>query len=273
MLTKEHNCIIYAVTKGTRSEMKKQDSGDMNIHYTTEKLSEFYTQNRIKWEDFYPSERTIISELKMNDTTQVLDIGCGCGGLGLALRDQFGVTNYTGIEIHEAATQAARQLYPDAKFINADVLSLDDTTLRPESFDSVFSFSCIDWNLRFEDMFHRAFSYVKPGGHFVSSFRLTLDASINDIDRSYQFINFDGDLEGEKAPYVVLNMQELVSYINLLSPSSVSAFGYYGKPSGTAVTPFKQVCFVVLAIQKSTEPSGDCTWNADLPDDFLRFLN
>jgi len=48
-------------------------------------------------------------ELGANDS--ILDIGCGCGGSGLALRDEFGVQKYSGVEINSlAAGNAVNEL-------------------------------------------------------------------------------------------------------------------------------------------------------------------
>ena len=34
-----------------------------NIKYKTKKISEFFTMNRIKWDQFYPSEKWIIERV------------------------------------------------------------------------------------------------------------------------------------------------------------------------------------------------------------------
>jgi len=71
-----------------------------NIVYKSSSLVEYFASNRIKWEQFYESERKLLGALQLNSDQQVLDIGCGCGGLGLALKEKFGINNYTGVEIN-----------------------------------------------------------------------------------------------------------------------------------------------------------------------------
>ena len=194
----------------------------------------------------------------------MLDIGCGCGGLGLALQEHFGGCNYTGIEINDQAAGYATSLNPKAKIYSNDFLAIDESELRPESFDFVFSLSCIDWQLNLNVMLKKAWSMVKPGGYLVASFRLTQELSINDVKRSYQFINFEGKLEGEIAPYVVLNVKELMGMIRRLGAAYVYAYGYYGAPNATVVTPFKEVCFGVFAIQKPNKGIGSGALLAEL---------
>jgi hypothetical protein len=114
-----------------------------------------------------------------------------------------------------------------------------------------------------------AWRYVKPGGHFVSSYRLTPGQGVNDIRRSWQHINFDGKQEGEKAPYVVLNAADLLAMLKALNPAAIRGFGYFGKPSASAVTPFEEVAFCVLAAQKRVAGNEPTSLALDLPPEVL----
>jgi SAM-dependent methyltransferase len=199
----------------------------------------------------------------------VLDIGSGCGGLGLALRERFGVTRYTGIEINRRAAETASAVCPWGRFLAADILQPPPESLEAEGFECVVSLGCIDWNVRFEDMLARAYAYVRPAGHFVSSFRVTTGSSQIDMRQSFQYINFDGKREGEIAPYVVLNIEDLLSRLKALRPAHIGGFGYWGRPSPTAVTPYPQVGFVVVAVHKADAPVDRAIVNLELPHDLL----
>ena len=63
-----------------------------NIFYKTDEISKFFNHNRIKWDQFYESEKKIINGLNIDSSETVLDIGCACGGLGLALEEKFNIT-------------------------------------------------------------------------------------------------------------------------------------------------------------------------------------
>ncbi len=58
-----------------------------NIAYQTDEIARYFTQNRVSWAQFYESERVVIDRLGIKATDAILDIGCGCGGLGLALKE------------------------------------------------------------------------------------------------------------------------------------------------------------------------------------------
>jgi SAM-dependent methyltransferase len=243
-----------------------------NIRYATPEIERFYREHRTRWNDFYESERVVFERLDFGPATTVLDIGCGCGGLGLALRERFGVTRYTGIEINEPAAVSARALNSDARILAGDFMQLGFEELGAQSFDVVVSLSCIDWNLRFADMLRRAYALTEPGGYLVSSFRLTTGASIDDMSRSYQHISFDGSKSGEKAPYVVLNARGLFNELLSLGPRRVTGYGYWGTPSVTATTPYDRICFAVIALQRERDGSDPPRVDLDLPDNILRHM-
>ena len=242
-----------------------------NIVYQTEELARYFNKNRIQWSQFYDSEKEIIIELPLDKSTTVLDIGCGCGGLGLSLKDKFNVEIYTGVAINSQNTETAKKMNSKAVVYCGDILDISNTDLKSKQFNIVFSLSCFDWNVRFLDMLKTAWNHVLPGGYLVATFRLTVEKGCNDFNLSYQYINYDGVLEGEKAAYVVLNGNELIDQLKDLNPSEINAFGYYGTPPGTAITPYKQLCFAAFSIQKRKDgdTTSDVSLKLKLPEDIL----
>ena len=244
-----------------------------NIAYQTDQISRYFSGNRVAWQQFYESERVIIDQLNLTQHHTILDIGCGCGGLGLALRDRFGVDNYTGVEINASAAEAGRALNPKAQIECGDILDLSRKVLHDKRFDVVFSLSCVDWNVCFSDMLAAAWRHVLPGGHLVATFRLTAEEGCVDFNRSYQYINYEGILEGERASYVVLNAKTLIEQLCSFNPSAIKAFGYWGTPSVTAVTPYERLCFSAFSIHKSKSDEKDAAiFQFDLPVEILDAL-
>ena len=242
-----------------------------NIEYRTPAIEAYYREHRTRWDHFYESERVVFEKLGLGSASAVLDLGCGCGGLGLALRQRFGVQQYTGVEINRQAAQTAQLMNPTGRFLRRDMLELSAGDLAEESFDVVASLSCIDWNIQFAEMLVKAYRYVRAGGYFVSSFRLTSAESLIDAQRSYQYVNFQGEKEGEVAPYVILNFGELLGQLKSLAPSRIVGFGYIGVPSSTAVTPVDKVVFAVIAVQKRAAAAQDTLVDIhlDLPQELL----
>ena len=244
-----------------------------NLHYETSQISSYFSENRIRWDQFYNSEKNLFQSIELSSKDKVLDIGCGCGGLGLALNEKFDISCYTGIDINAAAIEAGRLLSPSSNLIHGDILDVTSGSLSGQVFDLVCSLSCIDWNVQFSEMLSAAWAHVKPGGKFVATFRLCLDEGNSDVTKSYQYINYDGKKEGEIAAYVVLNFHDLISQLTMLDPSEILGNGYWGPPSSSAVTPYESLCFVALSIKKRNKGENKkINIDLDLPNDVLRTL-
>ena len=260
----------------TRTGLRINKAGsalERNIPYQTDELARYFVRNRVAWPQFYESERVIIGKLNLDRHRTILDIGCGCGGLGLALREQFGVQEYTGVEINPQAVEAGRTLNPQACIFSGDILDLSKRELRERQFDVVFSLSCVDWNVRFDDMLAAAWSFVLPGGYLVATFRLTDADGCSDIGRSFQYINYDGIRAGECAPYVVINARSLMQRLHGFHPSEINAYGYWGVPSRTAVTPYERLCFSAFSVRKRIENAGSCLIDLQLPQEIRNAIS
>ncbi|GAB2182022.1 hypothetical protein DLREEDagrD3_22450 [Denitratisoma sp. agr-D3] len=227
-----------------------------NIEYQTSAIARYFATNRIRWDQFYESERRVIQALGPDANCSVLDIGCGCGGLGLALRAHFGITRYTGVEINAEAVAAGNCMNPGA-LLHGDILQVRDDQLAGRKFDLVVSLSCVDWNVEFTDMLRTAWDLVQPGGDFVATFRLTDGTGCSDMTKCYQHINYQGEREGELASYVVLNAGELMSKLLDFDPARVYFYGYWGAPSASAVTPYGRLCFVACSMSKRSVADGN----------------
>lgn len=236
-----------------------------NIVYQTDQLVRYFANNRIAWPQFYESERVVIERLNPDARSRILDIGCGCGGLGLALRERFGVTDYTGVEINSLAAETGRAMNPQAQILCGDILDLSKRCLADRRFDAVFSLSCVDWNVRFEEMLCAAWRHVEPGGYLVATFRLVSTEGCTDMSRSYQYINYDGVRTGERAAYIVLDARALMERLTRLGAGEIHAFGYWGRPSATAVTPYERLCFTAFSIRKRTAATDALQLRLDLP--------
>ena len=243
-----------------------------NIKYSSKELLEFYSCNRQTWDEFYPSEKWTFDKIAGENKRlgNVLDVGCACGGLGNALSSRFFLESYTGIDINSEAIKWAkteRKLKVPGYFIAGDILEID----LKGRYDTVVSLSCADWNIESEKIINACWEKVNKDGYFVISLRLTPDKGINNIKKSYQYINISGEeKDPEIANYVVFNFKEILSIFRALSPSPalIGVYGYWGKPSSTAVTPFDKLVFAVFYIKKQASvPNAKIKTEFNLPED------
>lgn len=250
----------------------------MNIKYTTTEIARFYTQHRNTWADFYASERWILERIAgdENQLKRVLDVGCAAGGLGRALAERFALTEYVGVDINEQAIQAAvamQNTFPvPAHFVCGDIA--EPTCLPDQLFDLVCAFGCADWNIDSLGIIKACWGHVAPNGYLALSLRLTPEAGVNDMSKSYQSIYFGQDQPldpVEKANYVVFNIHDALTLLANLSPAPgyLLGYGYWGRPSATAVTPYQRLVFTVFALRKTQTDAGSLPTELHLPLDLL----
>lgn len=232
-----------------------------NIEYKTKQISEYFSINRVKWDQFYPSEKWMFERVAgpEGQMGHVLDVGCAAGGLGLAIGERFSLSKYVGVDINVPAIEYAntrRSKYSClCDFLCGDILTIG--SLQDDKFDNVFSLSCADWNIETEDIISKCWKYVRVGGHFILTLRLTPKQSLLSFSESYQYIHFgEGNPEKnegvEKAPYIVLNVKDALAILTNLQPKPdrIMAYGYWGPPSATARTKYDRLVFTALAVRK-----------------------
>lgn len=241
-----------------------------NIKYHSKELKEFYSKHRNSYSGFYPSEKWVFDKVfrLKGSFGRILDVGCACGGLAAALDEKYGFTSYTGIDINDGAIQAARDsvsVDSPVKFIAGDVIR--QKGLR-NKYDTVFSLSCADWNVQTGPIIRACWGALKPGGAMIISLRLTEGNGMNNIRKSYQYINMSGkDKHPEIANYVVFSLQEAVKLFASQEPAPerIGAYGYWGIPSQTAVTPYKKLVFAVFYVIKPKKGGKPVMTEFNLP--------
>lgn len=243
---------------------------NMNIRYKSKELLEFYRQNRQKWDELYPSEKRVFEKIihGRKKLGALLDVGCACGGLGLALGEKYMLSSYTGIDINNDVidwTKKNRRLKVPSKFLSGDIVGTKGLGL----YDTVVSLGCADWNIETEKIINSCWKRVEKGGTLVISLRLTPQKGVNDIRKSFQYINFSGNERlPEVANYVVLNINDVLRILEKLTPSPelVGSYGYRGSPSPMARTPYKKIVFSVFYVKKKQNKNkGKVKYELNLP--------
>lgn len=236
-----------------------------NISYRSSGLARYFSGYRDKWADFYPSERWVIERVaaESKGLGRVLDVGCASGGLGRALAGRKLLKSYAGIDINpqviEAASAADSPLR-GPRFECGDILRAK--AFRRETFDTVFNLSCADWNVETARIISASWRKVTLGGRLIISLRLTPGRGVNDVRRSYQPITGGEDI----ANYAVFNVREALRlFAELPHAGRLLGYGYWGKPSRTAVTPYRALVFAVFALQKGKEDRAAPSMELRLP--------
>lgn len=239
-----------------------------NIRYKSKGFSKYYSVNRNKWEEFYDSERRVLDYVfdKSVSSPSIIDVGCGCGGLGVALSNRYSLSFYKGIDINEENIKYAKNniinISCQSEFCLEDIVDLKDS----RKYNIAISFSCVDFNIDVDKMIEKTWDLVEEEGWFIMSARLTNLEGISNINESYQPI---GEGNDEVANYVVFNYSDLIKRVSSLNRvTEIHCYGYWGKPSETAVTRYERLCFSVLAIKKGVNKT-DSRVILDVPTDLF----
>lgn len=245
-----------------------QKDEKINIKYESESFLNYYSKSRMTWEEFYPSEKKILASTisKFNQGFEMLDAGCGCGGLGKALSERFNMKYYMGVDCNKKEIDYAKEfnrLSVPHHYICEDIVSYKDD----KQYDIVVSLSCIDFNIDVKGMLESCWAKVKRGGYLVTSVRLTNQETINDINKAFQRLKGN-----EVANYVVFNIDDFIKMISGLRDNPVDlieAFGYWHAPAEGTVVKYDRLCMSVFAIRKALtgEYDGKPITHFEFPDD------
>lgn len=152
-----------------------------------------------------------------------MDVDCAAGGLSKALSEGLRIGEYVGCEISKAATSAGKlmgDLSSIVSFFCGDICGLE---LESGDSDLVVSLSCADWNIRTGNILKTCWPYVRQGGPFMLTLRLTPQSGCKDFQSSYQYIHFGDSLPEncgrmEKSSYVVFNTSRVSEIFCCLEP-------------------------------------------------------
>lgn len=227
-----------------------------NISFKSPNLSAHYSVFRSSWEELYPSEKKVIETLNLNRNSTVIDMGCACGGLGNALKEHFGITAYTGVDINQSCIERGKELYSWADLHSGDFLDIAPSLMR--NFDVGFSLGCADWNVKTAELLNALMSTVRVGGSIVSSFRVVNEEGTTGVYEGKQRVSFADTSEAlknpeEYAPYKIYQLESLLGLLGEIpGVGEVYGYGYWGKPSPTAIdVPFERIFFLVVSLHKS----------------------
>jgi len=202
----------------------------------------FYTKHRNKIEDLYESEKFFLPGI-LFPGVKVLDIGCAAGGFYNIMCNLQSKIEYVGIDISPLLIKKARDKYPEVKFLTANAISLP---FKKGEFNIVFS----------SGVFHMEPDYMKA---IEEAYRVTNKFLLFDLRLTrykggffYQKLVFERESNGPKAPYIVCNIDKIVSFLENLNPKplEIQVKGYYRKPSSTAFVKYKKIYMAIFLIRK-----------------------
>lgn len=203
---------------------------------------EFFTSERNKPEDLYPSERRFLGWLA-SEHDGVLDVGCAAGGFADIWRTYAPGIAYTGVDRSTALVEAAQRLRPGLGFRVGDAA---DGLDLPDRFASLVQ--ALGW-LHWEPRYAQALAELWR----VADRALFFDVRLHSDPT--------GDMTGAQAlagagttPYVVASWPSFVRLLLSLRPARLLGYGYEGPPAPTATGVPDTVCFAAFVVERGDDP-------------------
>lgn len=204
---------------------------------------QYYRTHRTRPAELYPSEIFFLPEV-LKGIGSVLDVGCAAGGFSRIMRSFNPALRYVGTDIIPEFIDLARRDYPECEFHVSDGIHFP---FPPGSFDLVYCSGVMHVNSRFRDMVRAMWAHTRR--YVLCDFRLTYGpAVVGEIE-----VNFgDGATPGAVLPYHVLNVDELLAFLQSLSPQPgvIRAKGYPHAISPTARVPLEKVIMAFFLLEK-----------------------
>jgi len=210
-------------------------------------LVEFYSTHRRRPEDLYPSERRYLPELAER-AGSVLDVGCGAGGFAAIWRAFNPALTYTGVDASRPLVDAARQLHPDAEFVQADGAA--PLPFADRAFDVVAALGWLHLDPRYPQALEELWRLAE--GALFFDVRL-LDREDDVVGR--QRLALTGEWDGETTiPYVCASWPGLARRLAQLGPRRIRAHGYLGGPAATVSGVPNEVFLTTVVLERGDGP-------------------
>lgn len=221
----------------------------------------FYTAHRNRPEDLYPSERRFLPWLATQAAT-VLDVGCGAGGFRNIWRHYQPDIRYIGVDVSFPLIVAARRLYPDSEFHQGNCA--EGLPLPDRCAEVVQALGWLHWEFRYQETIKELWRVT--GRYLFFDVRLVGGAERPVIGK--QRLAFVKPWDGETTtPYICMAWPSFAVLLVELKPTTLLAYGYWGKPAETVMGVDQDVCFATFILEKAaitgvTRPPQVCM---DLP--------
>lgn len=198
---------------------------------------DFFVHHRNAPEDLYRSEMHFLPGLARN-ARSVLDVGCAAGGFTQIWRAFNPTLAYTGVDISDAAIEAARELHPGDTFIVGDA-----TTALPLPDGAADVVAALGW-LHWEPRYRTALAELWRLAERSLFFDVRLRSGPTDIVGE-QHVPGGGDI-----PYICVSWPAFQETLQELDPGAIRVFGYLGPPAATVRGMPRQVCHATIVLDR-----------------------
>lgn len=226
----------------------------MNDWSELPELEEYFSNQRIRPEDLYPSEEFFLPWLARNCDT-VLDAGCAAGGFYNIWRHYNNNIAYSGIDLSHRLINAAKRLYPGAEFqIGNPVAGLP---VPDNNYCCVAGIGWFHWEPRWREALDELWRVTNK----YLFFDIRLSARPGAFKQSMQFAG----AENSAVDYIVLSESNIVQSLKKLKHiKTVLGFGYKGNSDSSVIGLNDEIYFATFVIEKGHDHDVNVAVDMDL---------
>ncbi len=202
---------------------------------------DFFAERRGTSAEVYPSEWFFLKD-RLKEGVSVLDIGCAQGGFAQVIAERIKTFRYVGADVNPEMIARGRARLPQHTFVR--VHEGDFSALGMETFDLVLVLGILHLHETWRATLAAAWARTRDA--LIFDLREWEGATVADKTQSYMTMDFhcaDADHQAVRLPYILLNAAEARRIVREICAGAarIDCHGYLHAPSGTAVTPAKQV--------------------------------
>ncbi|MEK7246323.1 MAG: class I SAM-dependent methyltransferase [Pseudomonadota bacterium] len=202
---------------------------------------DYFAERRGSTAEVYPSEWFFLKD-RLKEGVSILDIGCAQGGFAAVIAEHVKNFRYVGADVNSEMIARARARFPKHQFI--EVREGDFSALGERTFDLVLVLGILHLHETWRETLAAAWRCT--AGTLIFDLREWEGATLEDKARSHMTMDFHGKDDSHRAarvPYILLNAADALRAVQGICAGAgrLGHYGYLHAPSGTAVTPAKQV--------------------------------
>jgi SAM-dependent methyltransferase len=210
-------------------------------------LVDFFTHQRCRPEDMYPSERRFLPWLA-EACASVFDAGCAAGGFADIWRHFRPDISYTGLDFSVPLIDAAKRLHPGDSFLVGN--AAQGVALPDRHSEAVQALGWMHW----EPEYAGALAELWRVADRYLFFDLRLADRPEKAAVGRQKVAYTKEWDGKSTiPYIVVSWPGFAKLLLDLGPAAVMSYGYWGNPADTVVGIDERICFATFVLEKPPE--------------------
>lgn len=187
---------------------------------------ELYSNWRLKIEDFFDSERYFLNKEIIRPNSTILDIGCGGGGLGNAIKTSIEPTiEYTGVDPNKDCMEYMKKYYPEFNGING--FFPQDVPFH--KYDLVLMYALFPQIPQWKEMLLNFARYSKK---YINITLLVKLSGTTVIDKDVSYVYYLDS--GTRVHQVIQNIHELINFCSVheMRAKKIKFYGYHVEKGG-----------------------------------------